>query len=104
MTTTFNIPVNPVPVETFVIDLDGHSVRLKTRWNPTIAMWFMDISGITFETTVNGIALVPGVKLLEPYAIRELGEMYLVDLNDTDGNPDFDSFGDRFQLLYIPKG
>lgn len=104
MTTTFTIPTKPVPVESFTVDLDGQSLKLTTRWNATMNQWFMDLSGITFETTINGIALVPGVRLLEPYAVRELGEMILLDLYDQNGDPDFDTFGERFQLMYIPKG
>lgn len=101
--TNFIIPVSPKADEEFTIDLDGETVRIRTRWNATMAQWFMDMDGITFDLILNGIALVPGLQLLEPYAVRELGQLWIVDGEELGAEPDFDGFGDRFQLMYVNK-
>lgn len=98
------IPVTPEPHQQFTIDLDGETVDLTIRWNATSEQWVMNFVGVTFETTVNGIALVTGVDLLGPYAVREVGQIWLVDLeakNGEPGSPEDADFGDRFQLLYV---
>lgn len=100
------IPVTPDPYSQFTIDLDGQTIDLTIRWNATLEQWIMNLSGVTFETTVNGITLVTGVNLLGPYAIRELGQLWLVDLeekNSEPGDPETADFGDRFQLIYVEK-
>lgn len=100
------IPVAPDPYTQFTIDLDGQTVDITIRWNATLHQWIMNLVGITFDTTVNGIALVTGIDLLSPYAIRELGQLWLVDLEEKNGepsNPEAADFGDRFQLIYVEK-
>ena len=98
------IPVTPDPYQQFTIDLDGQTVDITIRFNATLQQWIMNLAGVTFSTTVNGITLVCGLELLSPYAIRELGQLWLVDLeekNGEPGDPEAADFGDRFQLLYV---
>ena len=95
------IPVAPKPSTQFTVDLDGETVDLTIRWNSTAEQW--DPVGVTFTTTLNGVVLVAGVDLLAPYAVRELGQLWLVDLEAKLEEPGFDDFGDRFQLLYVER-
>jgi len=98
------IPLTSDPHYQFTIDLDGQVVDLTVRWNATCQQWFMNFVGVTFDATINGIALVCGVSLLGPYAVREVGQFWLVDLeekNGEPGSPETADLGDRFQLMYI---
>ena len=97
------IPLTPEPSQEFTIDLDGQTIQLNVRWNATAGQWFMNLVGITFDTIINGITLVTGINLLDAYAVRELGELWMVDLDEENAEPDFDNFGDRFQLMYVTK-
>ena len=101
--TTLIIPTTPNPSQQFTIDLDGQTVDMSIRWNATTEQWVLDLTGITFVTSVNGITLVTGVNVLEIYAIRELGQLWVVDLEEKNSEPDFDNFGDRFQIMYVEK-
>lgn len=98
---TLEVPVTPTPSQQFTIDLDGQTVDISIRWNATAEQWVMDLVGVTFTTTLNGITLVTGVNVLAPYAVRELGQLWVVDLEEKNEEPDFDNFGDRYQLLYV---
>ena len=101
---TLNIPWEANPNQTFLIDLDSQTIRLRLYWNATTSTWYFDMEGITFDTILNGIAMVIGVDLLAPYAVRELGQMWIVDMDEKDTPPDFDQVGDRFQFLYVERG
>lgn len=100
---TLIIPTTPDPIQNFTIDLDGETVDLTISWNITAQQWFMTLSGLTFSTVVRRIALVTGINLFEIYAIRELGQLWCIDLEDLGAEPNFDDFGDRFQLMYVEK-
>ncbi len=104
MTDLLTIPVGNNPKEFFSVQLDGYLVLLKTRWNFTDESWYMSIEIPDTGTKVDGIKMVGGVELLEPYAIREIGLMFLVDNEDENSDPDFDNFGTRYQLRYLPIG
>lgn len=98
------IPVTPDPYQQFTIDLDGETVDITIRFNATVQQWVMNFVGVTFSTTLNGIALVTGINLLGPFAIRELGQLWLIDTeekNEEPGDPEAADFGDRFQLIYV---
>jgi len=95
------VPVTTDPAQQFTVDLDGQTVDLSIRWNSTTEQWVMDFTAITFTTNINGIAMVTGVDLLGPYAVREVGQMWVVDLEEKNEEPTLDGFGDRFQLMYV---
>lgn len=97
------IPTTPVPSQQFTIDLDGQTLDVKIRWNATAKQWVANFIGVTFPLELNGITLVTGVNILGPYAVRELGQLWVVDLEDKGSEPDFDNFGDRFQIMYVEK-
>jgi hypothetical protein len=95
------IPVTTDPSQQFTIDLDGQTVDLSIRWNATAQQWVMDFNALTFTTVINGLVLVTGVDLLGPYAVREIGQLWLVDLEEKNEEPTLSNFGDRFQLMYV---
>jgi len=100
---SFVIPTVPEPDQQFTIDLDNETVDITLRWNETAKFWVMDMKGLTFNLDIKGIALGPGVDILSPFAIRELGRLWIIDTDNLNYNPDFDNFGNRYQLLYVGK-
>ena len=97
------IPIVPAKQLIFQVDLDGHTVDITLRWNLTGRYWTFNLSGQTLTDTVTGAAVITGVDLLQPYAIRELGQLYCVDGKDLGEDPDFDNLGARWSLIYVEK-
>ena len=95
------IPVTPDPSQQFTIDLDGETLDISIRWNETAQQWVMGLNALTFSTTLNGISLVTGVDILSLYAVRELGQLWVLDLEEKNEEPTLADFGDRFQLMYV---
>ena len=97
------IPLTANAFYTFDIELDGKQCRFTFRWNTTDNAWYMNIEGISFELLLTGIKCVSGANLLAPYAVIELGGLYIIDTEDKNRDPDFDNFGDVYKLLYVEK-
>ena len=98
----FTIPLYVDPRYNFKIDLEGNSYLFTIHWNVIAAAWYLDIEGISNTVEYRGIKLVTGVNLLKPYAIRELGALYMLD-NDEEGlDPDYENIGSRYEMYYVP--
>jgi hypothetical protein len=98
------IPVDSEPYSSLDTNLDGAVYTITTRWNFTESAWYMDLFSVEQATMlVRGIKLVLGEDLLKPYALVELGEMFVVDTKEGDKDPTEESLGDRHQLFYILK-
>jgi len=97
------IPVTPAKQSRFTVDLDGHTVEITLRWNLTGRYWTFNLTGQTLTDEVKGAAITNGVDLLQPYAIRELGQLYCVDGKDLGEDPDFENLGARWSLIYVEK-
>jgi hypothetical protein len=97
------IPVTNDTPATFQISLDDEIYTINLRWNFTDTAWYMDIIGINNTVDFKGLKLVSGVDIFFPLAITELGRLFVVDLEEKNKDPDYDLFGDRFQLIYVPK-
>lgn len=98
------IEITPSRDFSFQVEFDSQVVTLSFRWNLTGQYWTFGLKGDTLTDEVIGAAVVTGVNLLRPYAIRELGELWCVDGKDLGEDPDFDNFGARWSMLYIEKG
>lgn len=97
------IPLEPNPYYFFTITLEEDLYKLQFRWNYTDAAWYMNVENLSTYRAVNGIKLVTGIDLLQPYALYELGSMYMIDLEDENFDPNFDDIGTRFCLVYVEK-
>ena len=97
---SFIIPTEPDNWQEFEIDLDQETVKFEIRWNETDSAWYMDVTGVTFTLDLNGIKIAGGSRLIEPYAVREIGDIMLFDLEGKGVDPDFDNFGTRYVLVY----
>lgn len=105
-----NIPVaSGLPEQSLRIELDGAAYNIRIYWNQyddairvvtgdEDGKWYMDLSGDDF--TINGIALVGGTDLFEPYGYRQLGSLFVADTSGNSQDPVFDGLGDRWILRY----
>jgi hypothetical protein len=98
------IPFTPKYADHFEIELEGIAWQIFYRWNFVAESWYMDLSSVQTGTTLKGLRLVSGRDILVPHAVSELGQMWIVDTEGKFEDPNFDDWGDRFKLLYVPKG
>jgi len=96
------IPTIPHPNPTQTVTLDGNECRMTFHWNLTEKKWYMNFEQLTEGYVLNGLAVVPGCSILEPYATPELGHLMVIDSEGKNRNPNFEDFGDIFVLMYIP--
>lgn len=97
------LPTTNQPYTEYQTTLDNEVYTITTRWNEIDEAWYMDIVGVTNGVTYLGLKIIGGVDIIGPFAILEMGSMYLIDLEEKYEDPDFDSFGDRYRILYRPK-
>lgn len=97
------LPTTNQPYTEYQVKLDNEAYTITTRWNETDESWYMDIVGVTNGVTYLGLKIVGGVDIIGPFAILEMGSLYLIDLEEKYEDPDFDNFGDRYRVLYRPK-
>lgn len=105
-----NIPVaSGLPEQTLRIELDGAAYNLRIYWvqgdvsirqitGQEDGRWYMDIAGDEF--TINGISLVGGADLFEPYGYAQLGSLFVADTYGKSEGPPFSGLGDRWVLRY----
>ena len=95
------IPVTNDPSSKFTIDLDTQECQFNIRWSVASNVWILNFQDLTASRTYNGLRLLSGVDLFKPLAMPLLGSLYVIDLEGQNLDPDFDNFGDRYQLIYV---
>ena len=90
------IPLYVDPRYEFKIDLETNTYIFSIHWNVYGAAWYLDIEGISNTVDYKGIKLVTGVNLLKPFAILELGALYMLDNEEEGLDPDYDNIGSRY--------
>ena len=89
------------PLYSMQVTLNNAQYKLSFKWSENESAWYMDIDGLS-DTSIalHGLRLVGGLDLLEPHAIVELGQLWLVDLSGANRDPDFDTIQTDFVLYY----
>jgi hypothetical protein len=82
--------------------LDGNAYYLRFHWNTYTAKWYMDLQGLNNDVDIKGMALLTGKNLLNAYGEYELGELWVVDNQGANEDPNFDDIGSRWTLEYTP--
>ena len=97
-------PIYKFRLDVKVLENGGASQRVKLRihWNTTTEKWYLSIEGLNNDVDIRGIALMTGKDLLAPYGYYELGELWVVDNQGENADPDYDDIGGRFTLEYTP--
>lgn len=109
------IPVSNYPDQRFRITLEGVTLSMRVWWSAfdSIAaelvgdgiqgQWYMDMANTDGTISINGMALVTGCDMLEPYAFDGLGGLWLVDDEGKGRDPGLDDLGVIHTLYYVPR-
>jgi hypothetical protein len=87
----------------FSVELEDELYQMSIHWNETDSAWYLDLAGLSNDVDYKGIKLVTGPNLLKPYAILELGALYIIDGDEEGLDPDYDEMGSRYQMYYVPR-
>jgi len=98
----FTIPLFVDSRYSFKIDIENNVYEFHLHWNTEADAWYLDIEGISNTVDKKGIRLSTGVNLLKPYAIREMGALYMFDAEGAGLDPDYDNIGSRYVMYYVP--
>lgn len=98
------LPLEVNPRYFFNIELESEVYTITIHWNEIDSSWIMDLLGVSNDVDYKGIKLVVGPNLLKPYAILELGGLFVVDGEDAGVDPIYDNIVTRYALYYVPKG
>lgn len=98
---TFKIPLINAP-QTFEISLAGVTYNMTLRWIQAGQFWVLDIADINDVPIVQGIPLITGGDLLEPYAYLNFGGQLQVTTNsDTGAPPTSSNLGSDANLYFV---
>ena len=96
------LPLFVEPRYSYNIDLEDQSYTFSIHWNEYDVAWYLDILGVSNGIDFPGIKMVVGQNLIKPYAILELGALYIIDGEAEGLDPDYDNIGTRYMLYYVP--
>lgn len=95
------IPLSPSP-QSFSIALAGVTYRFTIKWNTSSNCWVLDIADDQNDPLVNGLAMVTGRDLLEPYGYLNFGGQLIVQTdNDPTAVPTFTNLGITSHLYFV---
>lgn len=99
--TAFLVPLQPTP-QTLTITLGGVSYQLTVRWNDINQAWSIDIADSLGNPILQGIPMVTGRDLLEPFGYLDFGGMLFAQTTtDTYAVPTFTNLGTTGNLYFI---
>lgn len=88
----------------FTLPLANNSYQFVLVWRDPAPGWVLDINDSAGQPIVNGIAVVPGVDLLAPYAyLGFAGGLYALTDGDPLATPTYDSLGVTTQLYFVSE-
>lgn len=100
------IPITPYADFSEQVDLDGTTFTLRFRWSERASNWHLDLSYVDGTPIASGLKLVTGWPLLwrSTHPLRPLGDLYVIDMQRRDAEPNFDGLGTRWVLMYQEAG
>ena len=100
--TIFEIPLTPAP-QTFTITLGSTDYNFTLQFRDPAPGWVLDIADANGNPLVQGIPLVTGVDLLQPFAhLNFPGQLRVQsDGPDPDAVPTFDNLGVNAHLYFV---
>lgn len=80
--------------------------RMRFRWNPRAATWYLDLSTDAGDPLMTSVAIRVGVPLTShsPDPRLPAGALIAVDTSGRGRDPGLDDLGARVPLLFIPYG
>jgi hypothetical protein len=99
----YNLPLESDASYDFTVTLEDLEWKFTITWNTVVEAWYCRLQGLT-ETDIDfNFKLVCGVDLIKPFAIIQLGQLFMLDLEEENADPNFDDIGTRFVLTYADK-
>ena len=100
------LPVDSTPDRRFQILLGENLLTVRTYWNPTVPMWYMDLSASNGDSLARGLALVPLINVLEAETelTRTLGQFRMIPLENASEVASADSLGRTGRLWWFAPG
>lgn len=95
------IPLNSSPEQLFNIVISETKYDLRVILNSRTGVWSLSISS-QGDDLVSGIALLPGVDILEPYNLG-IGRGYVVNLENPNRNPSKTGLGVSSRLFILSE-
>jgi hypothetical protein len=108
------IPVSNYPDQRFRITLEGVTLSMRVYWSAFDAItaqlvgdgiegqWYLDMASTDGAIVLNGMALVTGCDMFEPYAFDGLGGLWLVDVEGKARDTGLSDLGVIHNLIYVP--
>ena len=96
------IPLSLDPAVTFEITLDDGNFGFRVYYTTVANVWVMDLSR-DGEVLVDGIRLVVGLDLMEPFNFN-IGQWRMINLVDNRLDATRDNLGIDVILFYVPEG
>lgn len=102
MATTYEIPLSSDP-QSFSIQLEGITYNLTLTYRDAdMGGWLLNIADVGGNALVNGIPLVTGRDLLEPYSYLGLGGALWASTDaDPDAVPTYANLGTASHLYFV---
>lgn len=98
---TYEIPLVSMP-QTFSISLGGVTYNLTLRWIDAGQFWVLDIDDQNNLPILNGVPLITGVDLLEPYEYLNFGgQLFVTSDFDTNAPPTSSNLGSQSHLYFV---
>lgn len=83
--------------------LDGIPVTLRILYNDADEGFFVSILSTDSSIDVKGLRACTNSDMLDGLAFPELGKLFIFDSEKENIDPDYEGFGNRFVLGYLPK-
>lgn len=97
------IPVTADAAQSFVTQLGDVKFKFDLQWNDRSSQYSLTLTNDeTEQVYVQGLPLVLGTDLLEPYSLG-LGALLVVDMNNTHTEATLDSLGARVKLYWFSE-
>lgn len=99
--TPFEIPLQAAS-QKFSITLAQVAYVVVVRWNPRMQSWVIDMLDASEAPILEGVPLVTGADLLEPYRYLGFGGAMIVQTDhDQDAVPTFENLGLTSHLYFL---
>jgi hypothetical protein len=99
-----NVPLrNDLGAYDFDIELDGEIFLFALRYNYRMSLWILDIRDVDGTDILCGLPLVCGDDLLKEYVkeTKPKGKLYVINLTESDVNPDRTALEADAFLYYV---